>query len=134
MLPKSKLGRKMMDKLKLQVGAEHPHQAQQPMPLTPLSGRPAPAGALFAPPPVPREARKKTEKPAAEMHKHHEEEPKPASEAHAAAASSEVLAPEHEHGEPAVPAPTTHEHVAEGHDAASAESAGGSENTDSAAE
>jgi large subunit ribosomal protein L13 len=57
MLPKSKLGRQMIDKLKLHVGAEHPHQAQQPIPLEPLSGRPAPAGALFAPPPVPRSAR-----------------------------------------------------------------------------
>ena len=45
MLPKSKLGRQMIDKLKLHVGAEHPHQAQQPIPLEPLSGRPAPAGA-----------------------------------------------------------------------------------------
>ena len=30
MLPKSKLGRNMMKKLKLYAGAEHPHQAQQP--------------------------------------------------------------------------------------------------------
>ena len=30
MLPKSKLGRKMLDKLKLYKGTEHPHQAQQP--------------------------------------------------------------------------------------------------------
>jgi large subunit ribosomal protein L13 len=65
MLPKSKLGRHMMDKLKLHVGSDHPHQAQQPIPLEPLSGRPAPAGALFAPPPVPREARKKAGKPRA---------------------------------------------------------------------
>ena len=64
MLPKSKLGRQMIDKLKLHVGANHPHQAQQPIPLEPLSGRPAPAGALFAPPPVPRGARKKAGKPA----------------------------------------------------------------------
>ena len=64
MLPKSKLGRQMIDKLKLHVGAEHPHQAQQPIPLQPLSGRPTPAGALFAPPPVPRGARKKAGKPA----------------------------------------------------------------------
>ena len=66
MLPKSKLGRQMIDKLKLHVGANHPHQAQQPIPLEPLSGRPAPAGALFAPPPVPRGARKKAGKPAVE--------------------------------------------------------------------
>lgn len=30
MLPKSKLGRKMLTKLKLYAGATHPHQAQQP--------------------------------------------------------------------------------------------------------
>lgn len=30
MLPKSKLGRAMLKKLKLYSGAEHPHQAQQP--------------------------------------------------------------------------------------------------------
>jgi large subunit ribosomal protein L13 len=66
MLPKSKLGRQMIDKLKLHVGANHPHRAQQPMSLEPLSGRPAPAGALFAPPPVPRGARKKAGKPAVE--------------------------------------------------------------------
>ena len=69
MLPKSKLGRQMIDKLKLHVGANHPHQAQQPIPLEPLSGRPAPAGALFAPPPVPRGARKKAGKPADEVQK-----------------------------------------------------------------
>jgi len=33
MLPKSKLGRKMMDKLKLYVGENHPHQAQNPQKL-----------------------------------------------------------------------------------------------------
>ncbi|SFI11041.1 50S ribosomal protein L13 [Planctomicrobium piriforme] len=32
MLPKSKLGRKMLSKLKLYVGTEHPHQAQNPQP------------------------------------------------------------------------------------------------------
>ncbi|WP_437231232.1 50S ribosomal protein L13 [Planctomicrobium sp. SH661] len=32
MLPKSKLGRKMLSKLKLYVGTEHPHQAQSPVP------------------------------------------------------------------------------------------------------
>lgn len=30
MLPKTKLGRKMIKKLKVYAGAEHPHQAQQP--------------------------------------------------------------------------------------------------------
>jgi large subunit ribosomal protein L13 len=34
MLPKNALGRQMRDKLKVYAGAEHPHQAQQPEPLT----------------------------------------------------------------------------------------------------
>ena len=34
MLPKSALGRNMIDKLKVYAGAEHPHQAQRPEPLT----------------------------------------------------------------------------------------------------
>ncbi|RMF42976.1 MAG: 50S ribosomal protein L13 [Planctomycetota bacterium] len=33
MLPKNKLGRHMLDKLKVYAGPEHPHQAQQPEPL-----------------------------------------------------------------------------------------------------
>jgi large subunit ribosomal protein L13 len=33
MLPKSRLGRVMLDKLKVYAGAEHPHQAQQPVPM-----------------------------------------------------------------------------------------------------
>jgi large subunit ribosomal protein L13 len=33
MLPKTKLGRKMIKKLKVYAGSEHPHQAQQPKPL-----------------------------------------------------------------------------------------------------
>jgi len=32
MLPKSKLGRAMLDKLKIYAGPNHPHQAQQPEP------------------------------------------------------------------------------------------------------
>ncbi|MAT70268.1 MAG: 50S ribosomal protein L13 [Planctomycetaceae bacterium] len=32
MLPKSKLGRAMLSKLKIYVGSDHPHQAQQPEP------------------------------------------------------------------------------------------------------
>jgi large subunit ribosomal protein L13 len=31
MMPKNSLGRKMMKKLKVYAGAEHPHQAQQPV-------------------------------------------------------------------------------------------------------
>lgn len=34
MLPKSKLGEKMLNKLKLYRGTEHPHQAQDPQPWT----------------------------------------------------------------------------------------------------
>ncbi len=34
MLPKNKLGRQMLKKLKVYAGADHPHQAQQPEPLS----------------------------------------------------------------------------------------------------
>jgi large subunit ribosomal protein L13 len=34
MLPKTKLGRHMLSKLKVYVGPDHPHQAQQPEPLS----------------------------------------------------------------------------------------------------
>ncbi len=54
MMPKNKLSRHMLDKLKLYVGPNHPHQAQNPAPLEPYSGRPAPSGAILAPPPAPR--------------------------------------------------------------------------------
>lgn len=53
MMPKSKMGRHMMSKLKLYVGGVHPHQAQQPIPLEPKAGRPTAAGAILAPPPKP---------------------------------------------------------------------------------
>jgi large subunit ribosomal protein L13 len=33
MLPKNKLGRRMIKKLKVYAGDSHPHQAQQPKPL-----------------------------------------------------------------------------------------------------
>ncbi len=33
MLPKNRLGRRMLKKLKVYAGPEHPHQAQQPKPL-----------------------------------------------------------------------------------------------------
>jgi len=39
MLPKSVLGRKMLRQLKVYPGPEHPHQAQQPIPLV-IEGRP----------------------------------------------------------------------------------------------
>src|SRR3954453_16452521 len=53
MMPKNKIGRHMLAKLKLYVGPQHPHQAQAPIPLTPIHGRPAAAGALWTPPPPP---------------------------------------------------------------------------------
>ena len=49
MMPKNKIGRHMQTKLKLYAGTQHPHQAQQPIPLEAINGRPSPAGALFAP-------------------------------------------------------------------------------------
>ncbi len=41
MLPKTKLGRGMLKKLKIYLGSEHPHVAQQPKPLTITYGRKA---------------------------------------------------------------------------------------------
>ena len=55
MMPKNKIARHMMLKLKLFVGPNHTHQAQCPIPLEPLSGRPSPAGALLVVPPAAKE-------------------------------------------------------------------------------
>jgi len=52
MMPKNKIGRHMMSKLKLVVGTAHTHQAQNPIPLPALSGRPASSGGLFVVPKV----------------------------------------------------------------------------------
>ena len=49
MMPKNKIGRHMMSKLKLVAGPTHEHQAQAPMPLAAIDGRPTAAGAIFAP-------------------------------------------------------------------------------------
>ncbi len=65
MMPKNKIGRHMLSKLKLYVGPRHPHQAQAPIPLEPLSGRPVPAGALFTPPPKPKVRKTRPERAAA---------------------------------------------------------------------
>ena len=54
MMPKNKIGRHMLTKLKLYSGAHHPHQAQGPIPLEALSGRPVPAGAVFRAVPAPK--------------------------------------------------------------------------------
>ncbi len=48
MLPKNKLGRHMLSKLKLVVGPNHEHQAQKPVALEAVKGRPAAAGRLAA--------------------------------------------------------------------------------------
>lgn len=48
MMPKNKIGRHMMAKLKLVAGPTHDHQAQKPIELEPKAGRPAPSGALWA--------------------------------------------------------------------------------------
>jgi large subunit ribosomal protein L13 len=49
MMPKNKIGRHMMSKLKLYVGDAHEHQAQSPIPLAAIDGRPSAAGAIYAP-------------------------------------------------------------------------------------
>ena len=51
MMPKNKIGRHMLGKLMLYAGPQHPHQAQRPIPLEPLSGRPASSGAVYVPEP-----------------------------------------------------------------------------------
>nr|WP_165219462.1 50S ribosomal protein L13 [Aquisphaera insulae] len=105
MMPKNKLGRHMMAKLKLVVGSDHTHQAQQPIPLEPLTGRPASTGALFAPPvaePGSRKAKKAESKTEASVAPSVAHEPEPQLEAPAAEpqleapASDESAAPSHE--------------------------------------
>jgi large subunit ribosomal protein L13 len=64
MMTKNKIARHMMLKLKLCVGPSHPHQAQCPIPLEPLSGRPTPAGAVFVTPPKVKERPAKVSAPA----------------------------------------------------------------------
>ncbi len=67
MMPKNKIGRHMMAKLKLYVGNQHPHQAQAPTPLEAMSGRPAASGLILAPPRVvnpPKRKEKAKAKPA----------------------------------------------------------------------
>jgi large subunit ribosomal protein L13 len=52
MMPKNKIGRHMMSKLKLYAGPVHEHQAQSPIPLPAIDGRPSAAGAIYAPKPT----------------------------------------------------------------------------------
>jgi large subunit ribosomal protein L13 len=63
MMPKNKIGRHMLGKLKLVVGTTHDHQAQNPIPLAALSGRPTAAGALWN---IPKPPKPKVEKPTPE--------------------------------------------------------------------
>src|SRR3954469_7460808 len=79
MMPKNKIGRHMLGKLKLYAGPQHPHQAQAPIPLVAIFGRPASAGALFAPKPVPKAPR--VAKPKAEVGTATATEAQPAPEA-----------------------------------------------------
>src|SRR4028118_1375160 len=60
MMPKNKIGRHMLSKLRLFVGPQHPHQAQSPIPLELMSGRPSPMGAVYTPKPAPKTRRPRT--------------------------------------------------------------------------
>jgi large subunit ribosomal protein L13 len=71
MMPKNKIGRHMMSKLKLYVGSDHPHQAQGPIVLEPVNGRPEAAGIQYQPAPAVRER-----KPKAPAERRAEAEPK----------------------------------------------------------
>src|SRR5262249_23111526 len=51
----------MLAKLKLCVGSQHPHQAQSPISLEPVSGRPTASGVIYTPEPKPRTRRPKPE-------------------------------------------------------------------------
>jgi large subunit ribosomal protein L13 len=106
MMPKNKLGRQMMDKLKLHVGSDHPHQAQQPIPLEALSGRPTPSGVLLAPAPAAPGSRKKAAKAKSE-------------DTAAEAGSKAVVtahAHDHDHTAHAHEHGHVHEHTAEAHE------------------
>jgi large subunit ribosomal protein L13 len=59
MMPKNKIGRHMLGKLKLYVGSGHPHQAQQPIPLDPKNPTITASGILPAPKAGPPKARAK---------------------------------------------------------------------------
>ncbi|QEH37443.1 50S ribosomal protein L13 [Aquisphaera giovannonii] len=105
MMPKSKLGRHMMAKLKLVVGPNHTHQAQQPITLEPLAGRPASAGALFAPEvPAPGSRKRKRAEKAGEA------KGAPAAETATATATQPEAQLEAPAAEPQLEAPATETH------------------------
>jgi len=67
MMPKNKIGRHMMAKLKLYSGTVHEHQAQSPIPLPAIHGRPSASGAIYAPKAAPKATRLQASvRPAAE--------------------------------------------------------------------
>jgi large subunit ribosomal protein L13 len=112
MMPKNKLGRHMLDKLKLIVGPDHPHQAQQPIPLEALSGRPAPSGILRVPPPAERGPSKRAPKAKSKAAEPQAAEPTPQPE--------RVVEPAHQHAPEAPPTPEAQGAPAEQHAAAPA--------------
>ncbi len=65
MMPKNKIGRHMMSKLKLYSGPIHDHQAQAPIPLEAIDGRPSASGAIYAIPPTPKAFKPRTKPEAA---------------------------------------------------------------------
>ena len=69
MMPKNKIGRHMLDKLKLFNGPQHDHQAQQPIALPPKAGRPSASGIIIAPIPVVNPPRYLVKKLAAQVAK-----------------------------------------------------------------
>lgn len=112
MMPKNKIGRHMLLKLKMYVGPNHPHQAQAPIPLEAVNGRPAVAGALWAPVPEKiEESGERSNRRTARIKKT-DDSPPSAETAHAqsvVAEQSSSSEPAHDH------APAAH---AEAHDSA----------------
>ena len=116
MMPKNKIGRHMMGKLKLFSGPVHEHQAQAPIPLAAIDGRPSAAGAIYAPKPTPpaRKSRRKPETAAVAAAPATTFEPQlpPPVEAHEA-----QLPPPVEAHEAQLPPPVAEHQVAEAHEA-----------------
>ena len=66
MMPKNKIGRHMMSKLKLYSGTVHEHQAQSPIPLEAIDGRPSASGAIYAPKAAPKASKSRLKSEVAE--------------------------------------------------------------------
>ena len=93
MMPKNKIGRHMMSKLKLYVGSDHPHQAQSPIPLEAVDGRPAASGAIYVPEPKPKAKKAKTARPRPSTAKAEASVPPPSPEAALPAPPQEAALP-----------------------------------------